>query len=365
MNDEIISAPEATPVVSDAPASVSEDQAMADIFDKLTAKDAAPSRDEGGRFKPKEPAGAVPAVAADPDQPEAEASGNESSFSERQVQPVALPPNWPKDKADAFNAIPETARGPVQEVLQGLHAKMSDQGRALSVYREFDPILADMKAKYPDHFTGPDAKTPAQVFNYLYDWQKAIDQNPVAALLKIAENQGVIPQLVQHFTQAGQQGGQPAPSPQFDPAAVLKQVEQRFMAQISPEKIEQKVSAVLEKTRTSEAVERFAAEKPHWNDVEAQLGDFIEIVRRRNPDASPMAVLEEAYDMAVHANPATRAKVTAAAPAAAAKVADEKRAAAAKAANQLNVKTTSSGKTRQRSEDERLSEIWDRTTSAA
>ena len=365
MNDEIISAPEATPVVSDAPASVSEDQAMADIFDKLTAKDAAPSRDEGGRFKPKEPAGAVPAVAADPDQPEAEASGNESSFSERQVQPVALPPNWPKDKADAFNAIPETARGPVQEVLQGLHAKMSDQGRALSAYRDFEPILADMKANYAQHFTGPEAKTPAQVVDYLYGWQKAIDQNPAAAILKMAENYGVMPQLVQHFTQAGQQGAQPAPTPQFDPAAVLKQVEQRFMAQISPEKIEQQVSSVLEKTQTREAINRFAAERPHWSDVESTLPAFISMVKEQNPAASAMEVLETAYDMAVHANPATRAKVTAAAPAAAAKVADEKRAAAAKAANQLNVKTTSSGKTRQRSEDERLSEIWDRTTSAA
>lgn len=344
-----------------------DEKALGDIYDKLMADDAAgSSRDEAGRFKAKQSPDPVTGDnGAAPGQSEAEASEEKPFFSERQVQPAALPPNWPKDKADAFNAIPEIARGPVQEVLQGLHAKMSDQGRALSTYREFDPILADMKANYPEHFTGPEAKTPAQVVDYLYGWQKALDTQPVAALLKIAENYGVMPQLVAHFTQAGQQGGAPAPAPAFDAQAALAQVEKKFMSMFSPEKIEQQVASVMTKSQTQDAIAKFAADKPHWSDVEATLPDFIKIAKAQQPEAAPLALLEAAYDMAVHANPATRAKLAAAAPAAAAQQSDAKRIAEAKAANQLNVKTTPSGKGKPKTEEEALGAAYDRVMSAA
>lgn len=369
MTDELTATPApdastAIPAVENGSAQV-DDKALGDIYDRLMANDAATSRDEAGRFKSQNPAAPVTAGEAAPEQLAAEASEEKPSFSERPMQPVALPPNWPKEKAEAFAAIPETARGPVQEVLQTLHAKMSDQGRALSQYRDFDPILADMKATYPQHFTGPEAKAPAQVFEYLYGWQKAIDANPTAAILKMAENYGVMPHLVAHFTQAGQQGGQPAPVPQQDLGALLKQIEQRVAAQLAPERLEQQISSVMSKSQTQEAISRFAAEKPLWNEVEELLPSFIGIAKGQQPDAPPLAVLEAAYDMAVNAIPATRAKIAAAAPAAVAQQSDAKRAAAAKAANQLNVKTTPSGKGRPKSEEEALSEAYDRAMSAA
>lgn len=352
------------------PVSIVNEKAMGEIFDRLTAAPDAEGeskkRGSDGRFVAKESAAPASADQAGTDQSGAEDAGDQPLNSERQVQPSALPPNWPKDKADAFTAIPENLRAPVQEVLQGLHAKMSDQGRALASYRDLDPIFADMRATYPQHFSGEQAKTTAQVVNYLYGWQKAMDADPLKATLAIAENYNIIPQLVAHFTQAGQQGQQqPTTQPAPDVGALLKQIEQRVAAQLAPERLEQQITSVMTKSQTQDAISRFAAEKPFWAEVESHIPDFIRIAKVQQPDAAPLALLEAAYDMAINAIPATRTKAIAAAPAAVAKEADAKRVAGAKAANQLNVKTTGTGKQRPKSDEEVYGEAWDRAMSAA
>lgn len=364
----------AAPVVAENAATVADvshetpaaapdnDKALADIFDRLTATET--GRDEAGRFKAKESAASPTADGTDPDQSGAEVAG-ETPSSERQVQPMALPPNWPKDKADAFTAIPENLRAPVQEVLQGLHAKMSDQGRALSQFRDIEPIVADMKANYGQLFADG-TQTPATAINFLYGIQKGMDTDPMGTWWGVAERYNLIPQLAQRFTQAGQPPGTVQPSaPQPDPAAIMRQVEQRFASMLSPERLEQQISSVMSKTQTQEALSRFSQEKPLWSEVEASLPAFIEMARDNQPDAAPMALLEAAYDMAVYANPATRSKVQSAAHQAVAAKADADRAAKAKAANQLNVKTTGNGKQRPKTDEEVYGDAWDRAMSAA
>lgn len=341
-----------------------DEKALGDIYDRLMGNEKA--RDEGGRFVAKESASKPGADGADPDQPGAEVAGEQPLNSERPVQPVALPPNWPKDKADAFTAIPENLRAPVQEVLQGLHAKMSDQGRALSQYREIDPIIADMRQTYAHLFTGENAQTPATALSFLYNVQKGMDTDPMRTWWDVAERYNLIPQLAQRFTQAGQApGATQAQAPQPDPAALLKQVEQRFASMLSPERLEQQISSVMSKSQTQDSIIRFSQEKPMWAEVEATLPDFIKIAKAQQPDAAPMALLEAAYDMAIYANPATRAKVQSTAPQAVAAKADAERAAKARAANQINVKTTGNGKQRAKTEEEALGEAWDRAMSAA
>lgn len=366
--DEITNAAPITPVAdavsSNEPAQASEDKNLGDIYDRLTASPS--ERDEGGRFKAKDSA-AQSADEAGSDQPGPEDAGDQPLASERQVQPVALPANWPREKADAWNAIPETARGPVQEVLQGLHAKMSDQGRQIAGYKDIDSIVADMKQSYPDKFSGEQAISPAQAINFLYGMQKAFDADPMAALMKVAENYDLMPHLVKRFAQAGQ--GDPAvttsQTPAPDLSQVLKQIEERVLSKLSPEKLEQQITQVMSKSETRQAIDRFSQEKPLWADVEETLPAFINIARAQQPEAPPLAVLEAAYDMAVHANPATRAKVSAAAPQAATQKANEQRAADAKRANQVNVKTTQGGRAKPMSEEEALSAAYDRAASAA
>jgi hypothetical protein len=169
--------------------------------------------------------------------------------------------------------------------------------------------------------------------------------------------------LHQRFSQAGQPQGQPQQQ-MPDVAALLRQIEDRVSARFAPDKIEQQVSSVLSKNQTTEAISRFASEKPLWAEVETDIPTYIGIVKSQQPDAAPLALLEAAYDMAVHANPATRAKVSAAAPQAAAQ-SNEQRAAAAKKANQLNIKTTQGGRAKPLSDDEAYGAAYDRAVSAA
>jgi hypothetical protein len=346
----------------ETPTSNDGDKNLGDIYDRLMADDA---RDDVGRFKAKETL--VKAEGGvDPDQPKPEAVKDQPLNSERQVQPATLPANWPKELGDAWASIPEANRAPVQQVLQNLHVKMSDQGRQLSAYREIDPIVADMTTNYAQLFQGDNATTPAAAIGYLYGMQKNMDAGPEKALatwMEVAERYNLIPHLHQRFSQAGQP--QPMQQQQMpDVSALLKQIEDRVSARFAPDKIEQQVSSVLTKNQTTEAISRFSAEKPLWAEVEMDIPTYIGIVKSQQPDAAPLALLEAAYDMAIHANPATRAKVSAAAPQATA-LSNEQRAAAAKKANQLNIKTTQGGRGKPLSEDEALGAAYDRITSAA
>jgi hypothetical protein len=170
----------------ETPVSDSGDKSLGDIYDRLMADD---SRDDAGRFKAKGTE-AQAKGGVDPDQPKPEAVEGQPLNSERQVQSATLPANWPKELGDAWAAIPEANRAPVQQVLQNLHVKMSDQGRQLSAYREIDPIVADMTTNYAQLFQGENATTPAAAIGYLYGMQKNMDAGPQQALatwMEVAE----------------------------------------------------------------------------------------------------------------------------------------------------------------------------------
>ena len=132
----------------------------------------------------------------------------------------------------------------------------------------------------------------------------------------------------------------------------------------NPEDIETTVSAVLEKAKVQEAIDRFAKEQPFYADVEPDVPAFIQIVRQKMPDASAVTVLEKAYNMAINANDEVRARKEAAeAKAKAAPKPDPKRSEAAKRANSINVTSTGTGKQGYSSEAEAMAAAYDRAMS--
>jgi hypothetical protein len=129
-----------------------------------------------------------------------------------------------------------------------------------------------------------------------------------------------------------------------------------------PSAFDARISQAFTARETEKAVTDFAAaKKEHWNEVEGIIPALIPSVQQRlGEGASITDILDAAYDMAVHANPDLRAKVTAAAKAPAAH--DPKRTEAARKAKSVNVVATSSGKARELSDRDRMLAVYNKLT---
>lgn len=308
-----------------------------------------PVRDEKGRFVKAEQA------SEDASSPSEEAEGQQDveqpESSDRAAPPVGLPANWKPDLAEAWNAIPEQHREQVGKAWQELHVKMSDQGRQIAQLREFQPLVEHMQQAFPQKF-GPGGVPPVQGLAALVDAAYMLDHQPVQAIMQLATESGVLPQLAQAL---GAQGG-------GDVASLHQTIHElrRELAGIaSPDRIQQQIDQAMSVREIASSVERFKAEKPFYADVEADLPKFIEIAWAKWPDASATEIHAKAYDMAVNADPAVREKAQAAARQAAAPKPDPKAAAAKKAAS-INVTSTSTGKGAPMSEDDMLRQAYRR-----
>ena len=349
-----------TPVSSPEPSS---DEALGAIWDKFQAEgvsddepapvadseaEPGPVRDDKGRFVAKQ----ASAGASPPETPEG--AEDEAPALSGQAAPPALPANWRPDMADLWNKLEPGDRDRMGKWSQEVHTRMSDMGRKISGYSEVQSVMDDMVQTYHERFQGPDAMRPVDAIKFLYSVQKDMDARPVETLLEIAARYDAIPALAKALGLNGQGDSSAALQ------RTIQQLESRLAGMVSPDHINTQISRAMTERETAQAVERFKSEKPFYADVEPVLPQFIDIAWSQKPDANALEALATAYDMAVNAIPAVREKALAAASKAAAPKPDPLRAAAAKKAASINVTSTSSGKVKPRSEEDAMSETWDR-----
>jgi hypothetical protein len=272
---------------------------------------------------------------------EAEAPASEPVSSAPAHLPQSIKGQWEK--------MPVEARDAIANWTAEQDRKFGDVGRQLAQFKPVQEIVSEFK----EYFDGTRAKyQPAEAMRYLFNLQRQMDTRPLDTLLDIAETYG----LRQHLTQ---------PTDATRELVALRQTITELRGQLqrssAPEDIETTVSAVLERNRVQEAIDRFAKEQPFYAEVEPDLPAFIQIARQKMPDASALTVLEKAYHMAINANDEVRARKDAAeAKAKAAPKPDPKRSEAAKRANSINVTSTGTGKHGYASETEAMAAAYDR-----
>lgn len=343
-----------TPVES---GSVSSDEALGAIYDRLTTKgiesepEAEPSeaqagRDERGRFVKQAPA------EASPQDGEADVEEAPASVSERQAAPVSLPATWRQDMADIWEAVPEQHRDRLAQWSVETNNKLRDMGRKLEGYSDVQSVFDDMLQTYPDRFNGPEAMKPADGIKFLYQVQKDMDQKPVETLVDIATRYNIIPDLAKALGVTGDQVGVVQTLQN-----TIQQLEARLANKFSPDMIRQEVTRTLSQREMEAEVTKFAAEKPFFEELTPDLPDFIAIARKKMPEASHLELLSSAYDMAVNANPELRQKVSATQRVSAT---SEQRVAAAKKATSINIKSTAASKGKPRSDEEAMGDVYDR-----
>lgn len=337
-----------------------EDAELDAIFDRLEAGDADQAeetgRDERGRFVSKDNGDEVETES--PVEGEEGATDEAADPSTPEVSEVPLPSNW-TGADEVWKKIPAELRHEIADIENKVHKTLSDQGRQIAAVRP----IADAVERHADQFQNvrlADGSTPTadQAVEYLFTMNKQMNTQPVETILQFADTFGVREQV------AAQLGVQSDPSQGGNNSALLEKIaglEQIIRSSQDPARIDQRITERLtldQQSRENEVIiSRFATENPLYAEIPEQ--DLVKSINRAREDlgddASAEAVLRSAYDMAVYTNPTLRAKV--AAPQVAA-TPDPKKVENAKRANGVNVTSTSTGKSRQLTEDEELEASW-------
>jgi len=266
---------------------------------------------------------------------------------------VPLPSNW-RGLEDTWGKIPPELREPIRAHEEKLHRTLSEQGQVLSAYKP----LGDVISSYREYFNGERASyKPHEAIDYLFSLQRNMDARPLDTLLEIADNYELRPELARIFAAGG--GGDNNPNVLL---ARIGQLENTIRSMGDPAGIDQRISQKLHEDRTfnavTEVIGRASKDMPLYAEVEGDLPIYItKSWEKLGPAASQEAVLKRAYDMAVNADPDLRAKAAAFQSAAAG---NPNQVAAAKRANQANLRSTSTGRTRDLTEEEELGAVYDK-----
>ncbi|NKL37487.1 hypothetical protein GFL49_27730 [Rhizobium leguminosarum bv. viciae] len=328
-----------------------EDDALGAVFDRLD-RDNGAARGEGGKFTSNQPNDAGAGK-----EPLEGGGGEEKVVGDTSTPPtdVPLPSSW-RGKEDLWAKVPAELKTDLRAHQEELHKTLSTQGQLISAYKP----LSDVISNYKEYFGGEKGNyKPHEAVEYLFNLQRGMDENPIETLLTIADNYELRPQLAKMFGGAAGEGDN---NPNVL-LAKISQLENTIRSMGDPSQIDQRISKKLSEERelgsVNELISRVSKDMPLYDQIpEPDLVTFIHFAREKlGGSASQEAVLQRAYDMAVNADPDLRAKAAALKTAAAG---DPERVAAAKKANQANLRSTSTGKNRELTEEEELGAVYDK-----
>lgn len=289
-------APEVTAeAVTDAPQSVEDsiDATLEAIYDKNN-----PPRDEAGKFAGKQQAQPEAVEGEDAeitDQPQTEEDGQPEAVA---TEP---PQSWSAAQREMWAKIPPEARDYIAQRETEATKTISRMGQELSRFRPLNELLTQHQDTFARH--GADPQTGIA---RLLDVQTSLDSDPGGTIAAIAELYGV--DLTAYAAQPqGEQDGQPQYQP--DPVLLqtrqeLAQLRQHLSEREQREDQSRKNQEYQLQRQTDEEVSKWSATKEHFGDpaVKQMMAAAI-----ANGTAD---TLDDAYDMAVHAIPTIRQKVT-------------------------------------------------------
>lgn len=305
-----------------------EDQALAEVYRKLTAE---------------------------PEEPEAPEAGPDPEPEKPEEPP---PSELPAAIRNAWAGIPKDARDAFVTAQRDMSRKLSDQGRLIQGVAPIRDALVSASRDIPSLMNMRPEQVATEVLE-LARISHQFNEKPLETLIGLARQHGIEAQLRQAFT------GQP---PQHDAqhvAALQKElaaVKQQLGRVVDPEYLREQVSQVTKQERVMSEVAAFADKAEHWKAVEDRIQTLIPAIQAKLGDgASPQDVLAQAYDLALQLYlPEAKAQVQAAKQASTAP--DPEKAAQAQKAKSINVKGAVSGKPREMTEDERYAAAFRRAS---
>lgn len=342
-------------VIQTDTAPVSEDAAMDAVWDRLVTSNGAER--ENGRFvspDPEKRAAAEAAKATPLEGGEGEAPADTSTVT----ADVPLPANW-NGLDEVWAKVPADARSAIAEHQQQQHAKLSDMGRKVATYEPLQAAASEFAEYFNGNLRGSDGKpiAPADGIRYLANIQRMMDKAPEDTLLSIIDTYGVRDKI------AARLGAKAGDAPANTESRLLQEIADLKQAiaanRFDPAIVEKVVDEKAAKSKHEEEVIRLTSAKPFFSEIPDE--DMVFYINKAwkalGNDAAKSAVLDHAYNAAIEASPALRAKSQAAKTAANDTAA---KAEAAKRGTSVNLKSTGTGTPRTVSEDDAMEEVWRR-----
>lgn len=288
-------------------------------------------RDEHGRFVAKQPEAEAPETPEKPAEAVKEPENDAPS-----ILPKSVRERWANLDPELRDVL-TTQQTRMSQVL----AEAGKQKQAIGPI--YDKVIEAAK-EFPQLAKMSPGEIAGEVFE-LARWASSLDQDPVASILSLAEQKGVLDGLKQRL------GGTEAPEAGGEVAALKQQVaslQGQLQKMMDPSHITNAVTQQITHNNTMTEVQAFAASKPDWAEIEPELADFIPIARRMQPEGSPKAILEAAYEMAKYALPATRTRL----------LSERETRAAQERARAVNVNSQGSAGPGELTEDQMMDQIW-------
>ena len=319
-------ADEATPLdIEPETTTESEDDVLSAAFDRISADE-----------EPEEPTEAVAEEKA-----------------EEPAEDDTPPPDIPFEIKQNWANIPSEARDAFIRTQRDMAQKLSEQGRVQQGLAPIQDTLVQAAKDNPSLA----AMTPKQIADEMLSLAKisqSFNENPVRAKLGLIDQHNMRPQLQAAL------GGNPQQQQSSQYVAGLQNEIRQLKMQLDPSNLRSQFDNWMGEATVTSSIQEFAAQAEHWPAVEEHLVTTIPVARAKlGEGASETDVLTAAYELAVSTFvPEAKAKGQAAVEAAI--VPDPARAKAAVKAKSVNVSGSTTGKTRELSEDEKLAQVYDR-----
>lgn len=252
------------------------------------------ARTPDGKFAPKPTEAAPEKVAAAPETPSTDAA--KASDPAAQTATVAPPAGWTAaEKAEWSKLSPA-----LQNAVSRREAEIARGGQQWSEEkRRYESVLSPVAEA-----ARRNGLSTEQGLQSLLNAQSFLERDPAGAIKWLAQSHGV-----NLATLAGQPNEVSSATQAPDIEAIVRQAVQRSVAPIvAPIQQRWQQEEQRQQEMTTQMVVDFSTSPghEHFGSVEQDIMDLIPPLKDRNPTWTPQQVLQEAYDRAVFANPATR-----------------------------------------------------------
>ena len=265
-----------------------------------TLKETLQAAMQGEDTLPEPPAEKMEEVVKEEEQPEQTEETVEEEVEEQapELEAISAPKHWPKEEQEIFNAWDANVQHQVMDRYKAMEGDYTKKTQALAKYKKRNESLDEIYGPFRDDFQRAGMDEVAAT-RQLLAAHKYLREDPQQALKWLAQSYGVDLKAVNDDTAIEDEYADPQMKAMQQQIAQLQGTitNQQQQAQNMQK---QEVQAMIDNFQTAKDADG-NLKHPHFDVVQNQMSGLI--------SSGVAKDIESAYDMAVYANPETRAKV--------------------------------------------------------
>lgn len=265
-----------------------------------TLKETLQAAMQGEDKLPEPPAEKMEEVVKEEEQPEETEKVAEEKVEEQapELEAITAPKHWPKEEQEIFNAWDANVQHQVMDRYKAMEGDYTKKTQALAKYKKRNESLDEIYGPFRDDFQRAGMDEVAAT-RQLLAAHKYLREDPQQALKWLAQSYGVDLKAVNDDTAIEDEYADPQMKAMQQQIAQLQGTitNQQQQAQNMQK---QEVQAMIDNFQTAKDADG-NLKHPHFDVVQNQMSGLI--------SSGVAKDIESAYEMAVYANPETRAKV--------------------------------------------------------